>query len=190
MQDIATGFYFYRLPDSNGRPTRFNDPYVHVYIRKACSQIRRHRTGVAPRQPASPEINISKTTTFGRARHTFTRTHPRSERGSKGRGEGSCQQTTHVTMPPDRLCFTTLNLPRNYDLPESLEYFTLSAAPNTDLWRKPPDRETSTAPIIFTSLRRPFVIAEVTVTADWEMEWDQGGLVIFAGSSPAAPQPR
>ena len=67
-----------------------------------------------------------------------------------------------------------------------MEYFTLTAGPNTDLWRKPPNGDTSTAPIVFTSLRHPFVVAEVTVSADWEMEWDQGGLVIFAG---AAPQP-
>jgi regulation of enolase protein 1 (concanavalin A-like superfamily) len=38
--------------------------------------------------------------------------------------------------------------------------------------------------MVFTSLRRPFVVAEVTISADWEMEWDQGGLVIFAGSAP------
>jgi regulation of enolase protein 1 (concanavalin A-like superfamily) len=70
-----------------------------------------------------------------------------------------------------------------------MEYFTLAAAPNTNLWRKPPDRETSTAPIVFTSLRHPFVIAEVTVSADWEMEWDQGGLVIFAGPAPVPRSP-
>lgn len=67
-----------------------------------------------------------------------------------------------------------------------MECFSLAAGPNTDLWRKPPNGDTSTAPIVFTSLRHPFVVAEVTVSADWEMEWDQGGLVIFAG---AAPQP-
>ena len=65
-----------------------------------------------------------------------------------------------------------------------MEYFTLTAGPNTDLWRKPPNGDTSTAPIVFTSLRHPFVVAEVTVSADWEMEWDQGGLVIFAGAAP------
>jgi hypothetical protein len=49
-----------------------------------------------------------------------------------------------------------------------MEYFSLSAGPNTDLWRKPPDRDTATAPIVYTSLRQPFIIAEVTVTAeDW-----------------------
>ncbi|EER25188.1 hypothetical protein D8B26_007800 [Coccidioides posadasii str. Silveira] len=92
-------------------------------------------------------------------------------------------------MPPDRSCFTALNLQPDFTLPECMDYFTLSAAPNTDLWRKPPDRETTTAPILFTSLRQPFVIAEVTVTADWEMEWDQGGLVIFAGPVPRPPPP-
>lgn len=45
------------------------------------------------------------------------------------------------------------------------------------------------------------MVAEVTVSADWEMEWDQGGLVIFAGAAPQSlssssmrsrrhPQPR
>lgn len=66
-----------------------------------------------------------------------------------------------------------------------MESFALSAPPNTDLWRKPPTRDTSTAPIIYTSLRYPFVSAEVTVSADWQLEWDQAGLVIFAGDPPA-----
>ncbi|KAM5444225.1 hypothetical protein MferCBS31731_000742 [Microsporum ferrugineum] len=87
-------------------------------------------------------------------------------------------------MPPNPTSFTALNVPSRYTLPESMEYFSLAARPDTDLWRKPPDRETSTAPILYTSLQRPFVLAEVTVTADWEMEWDQGGLVIFSGPPP------
>ncbi|KAJ5712634.1 hypothetical protein N7493_009102 [Penicillium malachiteum] len=87
-------------------------------------------------------------------------------------------------MPPDGSSFTALNLPSEFTLPRCMEYFTLTAGPNTDLWRKPPNGDTSTAPIVFTSLRHPFVIAEVTVSADWEMEWDQGGLVIFAGAAP------
>ena len=73
-------------------------------------------------------------------------------------------------MPPDRSSFTALNLPPTFSLPQCMEYFTLAAAPNTNLWRKPPDRDTSTAPIVFTSLRHPYVIAEVTVSADGEME--------------------
>ncbi|KAJ5785393.1 uncharacterized protein N7503_010605 [Penicillium pulvis] len=87
-------------------------------------------------------------------------------------------------MPPDGTSFTALNLPPTFSLPQCMEYFTLTAGPNTDLWRKPPNGDTSTAPIVFTSLRHPFVVAEVTVSADWEMEWDQGGLVIFAGAAP------
>ncbi|KAK2753238.1 hypothetical protein FQN54_007929 [Arachnomyces sp. PD_36] len=92
-------------------------------------------------------------------------------------------------MPPDRSTFTALNLPSSFSLPQCMDYFTLAADPNTDLWRKPPGRDTSTAPIVYTSLRHPFVIAEVTVSADWEMEWDQGGLVIFAGPAPGQLPP-
>ena len=81
--------------------------------------------------------------------------------------------------------------------PEWMGCFSLQAPPNTDLWRKPPSRDTATAPVLYTCLRNPFVAAEVTVAADWELEWDQGGLVIFAGTPPpgqrvvqrAAPAP-
>ncbi|KAL4968263.1 uncharacterized protein BDV14DRAFT_152074 [Aspergillus stella-maris] len=87
-------------------------------------------------------------------------------------------------MPPCGSSFTALNLPSDFTLPDCMEWFTLTAGPNTDLWRKPPNGDTSTAPIVFTSLRNPFLVAEVTVTADLEMELDQGGLVIFAGGAP------
>jgi len=86
-------------------------------------------------------------------------------------------------MPPDRSSFTALNIPSS-SVPEWMGSFKLSAPPNTDLWRKPPSRDTSTAPILYTALRNPFIAAEVTVSADWELEWDQGGLVIFAGAPP------
>ncbi|PWY69142.1 hypothetical protein BO70DRAFT_150526 [Aspergillus heteromorphus CBS 117.55] len=92
-------------------------------------------------------------------------------------------------MPPASSSFTALNLPSTFSLPPCMDYFTLTAGPNTDLWRKPPNRDTATAPIVFTSLRNPFVVAEVTVTADCEMEWDQGGLVIFAGAAPQSFPP-
>ena len=88
-------------------------------------------------------------------------------------------------MPPDGSSFTALNLPSTFSLPQCMEYFSLSAGPNTNLWRKPPIGDIATAPIVFTSLRNPFVVAEVTVSADWEMEWDQGGLVIFTGATPS-----
>ncbi|KAF2270059.1 hypothetical protein CC78DRAFT_528562 [Lojkania enalia] len=86
-------------------------------------------------------------------------------------------------MPPDSSSFTPLNIPHDA-VPEWMGSFTLAAPPNTDLWRKPPSRDTSTAPILYTALRNPFIAAEVTVSADWELEWDQGGLVIFAGAPP------
>ncbi len=87
-------------------------------------------------------------------------------------------------MPPDSSSFTALNLPSQSSIPEWMGSFNLQAQPNTDLWRKPPSRDTSTAPILYTSLRQPFIAAEVTISADWELEWDQGGLVIFAGAPP------
>lgn len=87
-------------------------------------------------------------------------------------------------MAPDSSSFTALNCPQDAVLPEHMGLFSLAAPPNTDLWRKPPTGDTSTAPILYTALRNPFIAAEVTVTADWELEWDQGGLVIFAGAPP------
>lgn len=86
-------------------------------------------------------------------------------------------------MPPASSSFTPLNVPNDV-VPEWMGSFTMAAPPNTDLWRKPPSRDTSTAPILYTALRNPFRAAEVTVSADWELEWDQGGLVIFAGAPP------
>lgn len=84
-------------------------------------------------------------------------------------------------MPPTGNSFTTLNLPPSFTLPDCMEYFSLTVRPNTNLWRKPPTGDIATAPIIFTSLRNPFTLAEVTISADWKMEWDQDGLVIFTG---------
>ncbi|KAF2400975.1 hypothetical protein EJ06DRAFT_415447 [Trichodelitschia bisporula] len=92
-------------------------------------------------------------------------------------------------VSPDRASFNALNLP-SAAIPEWMGSFILSAPPNTDLWRKPPAADTSTAPILYTALRNPFVSAEVTVSADWRLEWDQAGLVIFAGNPPGrTPSP-
>jgi regulation of enolase protein 1 (concanavalin A-like superfamily) len=89
-------------------------------------------------------------------------------------------------MPaPSRACFQVLNLPDDA-IPESMSAFELYAPPHTDLWRKPPAADTATAPILFTALRHPFVSAEVQVSADWQLEWDQAGLVIFAGMPPTS----
>ncbi|KAI9845221.1 MAG: hypothetical protein M1837_004976 [Sclerophora amabilis] len=93
-------------------------------------------------------------------------------------------------MPLDGSSFTALNIPPTTATPEWMGSFSLHASPNTDLWRKPPSRDTSTAPILYTILRHPFIAAEVTVSADWELEWDQGGLVIFAGAPPGHVPPQ
>jgi len=84
--------------------------------------------------------------------------------------------------------FSTLNiLPE--DTPTDTKLFSLTAEPQTDLWRKPPGQDTSTAPVLFRSLRFPFVSAEVTVCADWGLEWDQAGLVLFVGAPPGEVEP-
>lgn len=74
-------------------------------------------------------------------------------------------------------------------IPSDLEAFSLSAAPLTDLWRKPPEADTNTAPILYTSLRYPFTSAEVSISGDWKLEWDSAGLIVFAGP-PTGEQPR
>lgn len=90
--------------------------------------------------------------------------------------------------PPNRDSFIPLNLPVD-SIPEWMGSFSLSAPPNSDLWRKTPARDTYTAPILYKRLRHPFVSAEVTVCADWRLEWDQAGLVIFAGAPPGQQRP-
>ncbi|GJE90544.1 DUF1349 domain-containing protein [Phanerochaete sordida] len=66
--------------------------------------------------------------------------------------------------------------------------YTLSAAPKTDFWRKPPALDTANAPTRLTSFdSRTFHRARVTVRARWERLYDQGGLfVVFPGPSGSA----
>lgn len=87
-------------------------------------------------------------------------------------------------MAPSRSCFETLNLSHVESLPQDMDYFTLTAHPSTKVWREPGLTDTITAPMIYTALREPLVVAEVTVTANWRLEWDQAGLIIFIGSPP------
>lgn len=92
----------------------------------------------------------------------------------------------------DHLQFITVNLPRTTEKPSQSQlsdYFTLTANPSTSLWRHPWSNTIATAPMIITHLQHPFVVAEVTVMADLEREWDQGGLIIFSGSSLNATLP-
>ena len=95
-------------------------------------------------------------------------------------------------MPLDGSSFNAVNTPQT-SIPRQLESFTLYAPPSTDLYRQIPHTDTVTAPILFFTPSYPFTAAEVTVTAKWELEWDQAGLVIFAGdvqtSSDDVPNP-
>ena len=70
------------------------------------------------------------------------------------------------------------------NLPTSMSYdpLTIHARPKTDLWRKPPHTDIDNAPTILIStpidLHR-FHSARVTVSANWNTLYDQGGLVLF-----------
>ena len=72
----------------------------------------------------------------------------------------------------------------NVNLPTTMNFspITIKASPNTDLWRKPPNTDVDNAPTILIStpinLHR-FRSAKVTVSADWNTKYDQGGLALF-----------
>lgn len=84
--------------------------------------------------------------------------------------------------------FVAHNIRSDFEQPEDIsEYCTLTAPPNSILWRKPYAGDDVTAPMILTRCTQPFILAEVTVTAEVEVEWDQAGLVIFVGIDPAEP---
>lgn len=81
--------------------------------------------------------------------------------------------------------FTAINVSSNFEQPEDLhEYFSLQAPPNTSIWRKPSASDDTSAPMVLKHLQQSFMLAEVTVSADFAMEFDQAGLVIFVGSLP------
>lgn len=83
--------------------------------------------------------------------------------------------------------FTILNVGSNFEQPEDVhEYFSLQAPPNTNIQRKPSASDDTTAPMLLKRLNQSFLLAEVTVSADFAMDHDQAGLVIFADSLPTS----
>jgi regulation of enolase protein 1 (concanavalin A-like superfamily) len=81
--------------------------------------------------------------------------------------------------------FIAHNLLGDFEQPEDIsEYFSLTAPSNSTLWRKPIAGDDVSAPMILTRLTQPFILAEVTVTSEMDVEWDQAGLVIFVGMTP------
>ena len=87
-------------------------------------------------------------------------------------------------MIPGRSNFDTLNMPDTASISSDMDYFTLTAQPSTKIWREAGLPDTITAPMVFTVLREPLIVAEVTISANWELEWDQAGFAIFVGGSP------
>ena len=71
------------------------------------------------------------------------------------------------------------------DLPTTMVYdqpIIIHAPPKTDLWRLPPDIDVDNAPtrLISTPIDiHRFHSARVTVSADWNTSYDQGGLILF-----------
>ena len=71
------------------------------------------------------------------------------------------------------------------DLPTTILYdqpITIHAQPKTDLWRKPPQTDSDNAPtcLISTPINiHKFHSARVTVSANWNTLYDQGGLILF-----------
>jgi len=70
-------------------------------------------------------------------------------------------------------------------LPKIITYFqdfTIRAPPGTDLWRKPPSVDIDNAPTLLINVPidlHRFRSARVTVSADWNTQYDQGGLALF-----------
>jgi regulation of enolase protein 1 (concanavalin A-like superfamily) len=71
------------------------------------------------------------------------------------------------------------------DLPTTMTYnqpITIRAQPKTDLWRKPPHTDVDNAPTVLISSPidiNKFYSARVTINANWNTLYDQGGLILF-----------
>ncbi|KAG9073891.1 hypothetical protein FRC06_011086 [Ceratobasidium sp. 370] len=74
---------------------------------------------------------------------------------------------------------TPLNIPTAQQVSAS-STITISAAPGTDLWRKPPSTNSTNAPsyLVYHPLSA-FRRARVTVNAQWDRLYDQGGLALL-----------
>jgi uncharacterized protein len=75
--------------------------------------------------------------------------------------------------------------------PHSDGKFKLLAVPPTDIWRKPPNIDNFTAPIIYHSIPiSSFKSAHVTATGDWKTLYDQGGLHLVLPPKKGSSQKR
>lgn len=86
--------------------------------------------------------------------------------------------------------YEVINMPTDFEQPDDVtEYFSLTASSYTRLSRRSPQEDEFTVPMILRRARTPFVLCEVTVSGDYQTDWDQGGLVIFLGDLPGQQQP-
>lgn len=67
--------------------------------------------------------------------------------------------------------------------------FSLTAPPNTDIWRRSDDDDVFNAPLIYQKLSASdFKSISVTVFAPWQTQYDQGGLLLaFPSKDGAGP---
>jgi regulation of enolase protein 1 (concanavalin A-like superfamily) len=80
--------------------------------------------------------------------------------------------------------YLAFNVDNEFEQPENVEeYFSLVAPHNTSISRKPSTPDVTNAPMVLKQVRQSFILAEVTVTLAPSMEFDQAGIVIFAGNS-------
>jgi len=76
------------------------------------------------------------------------------------------------------------------EAPEELpNEFTVSASSNTDIWLKPPSTDSFNAPILYrTCPLKSFRKARVAIQANWQKQYDQGGLVLVVKKSDGSRQ--
>lgn len=79
-------------------------------------------------------------------------------------------------MPPFIFVNSKEDVPGDGTLPAE---FSINANPSTDIWSKPPDTQSFTAPILYQPVPlQSFKRARVAFNAQWKHKYDQGGLVI------------
>ncbi|KAJ5179908.1 hypothetical protein N7492_003118 [Penicillium capsulatum] len=79
-------------------------------------------------------------------------------------------------MPPFQLINSSDTVPGDGSLPPE---FVLRAGPKTDIWAKPNAPQAFNAPILFQSMPlHAFTRARVSLNAEWQQEYDQGGLLL------------
>jgi regulation of enolase protein 1 (concanavalin A-like superfamily) len=79
--------------------------------------------------------------------------------------------------------YVAFNVDSTFEQPDNIEeYFSLTAPHNTSISRRPSIPDVTNAPMVLKQVRQSFILAEVTVTLAPSVEFDQAGVVIFAGS--------